>query len=48
MTVFHVVFSIFANPLELLFQFRQVLVRQFLKINQLVSRAFDRADDLPD
>ena len=40
-----VVLCFFANPLELLFQFLQVLLRKFLKIDKFISRAFDRADD---
>ncbi len=41
-----IVLGLFAQLLELFFEFVQFLIGKLFKINQLVSRAFHCADDL--
>ena len=44
--LFSIVFSLFAQLLELFFELVQLLIGKFFKINQLISRTFQCADDL--
>ena len=41
-----VVLGFSAQALELFFELVQILIRKFFKIDQRISRTFERADDL--